>query len=283
MTVLIDSQFESFIAGVGWLQWLLAAIKFVYCLCTAWLFMFAVYRFVPNTGVASRAALAGAFVAALFLQAGKSLLGVYFGSALSLGNIYATLGFVPVLMFFIYLMWLVVLFGLEVSATVQRVQGGHLEELKELQQKRPQNGMIDPASVVNVMEIVTERFAAGRPVALREIADETHMAEGMILQMVNQLAREGYLHRLEGLDNVVALARPPEQISADKLIEIGYHLVDEGGVGRQSPLVQRLREAQRCLAQQTTLAALMVAPAAAGSSPRLPVGAGGGGGQAGNA
>jgi hypothetical protein len=41
------------------------------------------------------------------------------------------------------------------------------------------------------------------------------------------------------------------------LIDIGYKLVDEGGVGRHSALAQRLREAQLSLARQATLASLL--------------------------
>ena len=257
LTVVLDSQFEGMIARVETLQWMLTSAKVVYGFCAAWLFMFAVYRLVPNTRVATRAALAGSLVAALFWQAGRSLLGAYFNNAVSFGNIYATLGIVPIFMFFVYIMWLVVLFGLEVSATVQRVQGGDLEELQELEDKRPQNGLVDPAAVLAVMEIITERFWMSTPASTREIADETLIAESIVKQILDRLHREGYIHRLDRDDGSVSLARPPEQIPAERLIEIGYSLVDEGGVGRQSALVIRLREAQKRLAEQTTLASLL--------------------------
>ena len=62
----------------------------------------------------------------------------------------------------------------------------------------------------------------------------------------------------------MTLARPPEQVSADRVIEIGFAMVDEVGSGRRSSIVQRLRDAQRQLAGQMTLAALIrTTPAAA--------------------
>ena len=64
----------------------------------------------------------------------------------------------------------------------------------------------------------------------------------------------------------MSLARPPEQISAESLIDIGYSLVDEGGTGRHSAFVQRLRAAQKRLARHATLGSLQAldaAPAAA--------------------
>jgi YihY family inner membrane protein len=257
ITIFLDNRFGEIIAGMGTWTWLLTPIKVLWGFCVAWLLIFAVYTQLPNTRVNVKAALAGAFIAAIFLQTGKSLLGAYFGTAVSLGNIYGTLGTVPIFMFWLYLMWLVVLFGLEVSATVQRVQGGDLEELQELEAKRPQNGLVDPAAVLAVMEIVTERFLQSKSASTREIADETLIAESIVKQIIDRMHREGFLHRLDREDGAVSLARPPEQIPADRLIEIGYCLVDEGGVGRQSSLVIRLREAQKRLAQTTTLAGLI--------------------------
>jgi membrane protein len=217
--------------------------------------MFAIYRLVPNTKVASRAAMIGGFISALFLAVGKGSLGAYFKHAVSLESLYGQLGLIPLVMFWMYLMWLVILFGLEVSATIQTLAGRQVEELEE---KRPQNGLVDPASVLNMMEIITERFGQALPTTARHIADETLIQEAMVCRMIDRLIEAAILHRVEAKEgDAVTLARPPEQISGDALLEIGYSLVDEGGVGRQSPLIQRLRDAQKKLAGQATLASLL--------------------------
>jgi len=252
VTLYLDNMFGQAISHVQAWKWLLTGAKLTWGFCVAWLSMFAVYRLVPNTKVGSRPALIGGFVAAAFLMIGKGSLGAYFNHAVSLESLYGQLGLIPLFMFWVYLMWLVILFGLEVSATIQTLQGRTLEELE---QKRPQNGLVDPVSVVNVMEIVTERFAESRSTTAREIADETHIAETIVCQILDRLVRARLLHRLE--QEEYSLACPPEQISADRLIDIGFSMVDEGGVGRQSELVTRLREVQKSLAQQTTLASLL--------------------------
>ncbi|MCI0363097.1 MAG: YihY family inner membrane protein [Phycisphaerales bacterium] len=260
ITLYLDNRLGGIIANVGGWSWLLTALKFTWGFCVAWLFMFAVYKLVPNTKVATQAALAGAFIAAAFITLGKATLNAYFDNAVSLESLYGSLGAIPLFMFWVYLMWLVVLFGLEVSATIQTVtmQGLALEEAEE---KRPQNGLVDPAAVLPVMEIITERFMQASPVTTREIADETHIAESIVTQIIDHLHREGLVHRLSRDDSAVSLARPPEHICADQLIDIGYKLVDEGGVGRHSALAQRLREAQLSLARQATLASLLPVPA----------------------
>jgi membrane protein len=254
VTLYLDNQFASIISGMHAWKWLLTSMKVLWGFAVAWLFMLAVYRLVPNTRVAMRPAMIGAMVAAVFLQIGKSSLGAYLENAVSLRSLYGSLGLVPLFMFWVYLMWLVVLFGLEVSATIQSLQGRRLEELEE---HRPQNGLVDPASVLAVMEVINERFAQAKVATAREIADETLVAESLVCLILDRLAQQGMVHRVEGEENSVTLARPPEQIGADRLIEIGYSMVDEGGTGRQSALVKALREAQLKLAHNTTLASLL--------------------------
>ena len=252
----IDRRSGAFIDTVTSWGWLLTALKMVWGMLVVWVLMFFVYRLLPNTNVNSKAALAGSFVAAVLLSAGKFGLGAYFNNAVSFSNLYGALGAIPLFMFWVYLMWLAVLFGLEVTATVQMLKGRQIEELTE---KKPQNGLVDPVQVVSVMEIITERFAQGLATPTRDIADQTCIAENLVATMVDRLVRANILHRVEGADQGVTLALPPEQVSGEKLLEIGYALVDEGGVGRISPLVDKLREVQKRLAGQTTLAALVPA------------------------
>ncbi len=257
ITIFIDAKFSLIIENVAAWGWLLTLAKSLWGLTVAWLLMFTIYRLVPNTNVQSRAALIGGLVAALLLQLGKGTLGWYFAHAVSFQNLYGSLGLVPVFMFWVYLMWLVVLFGLEVSATIQSLHGRAFEEVQE---KAPHNGLVDPVQVLNVVEVVTERFAQGLATSTREITDQTLIPESMVATMIERLTRHGIVHRVEGAESSVTLARPPEQISADRLIEIGYALVDEGGVGRVSAMVGRLREVQTRLAGQATLASLLPAP-----------------------
>jgi len=256
ITLYMDNSFSQAISHLHAWKWLLTVAKLIWGFTVAWLFMFAVYRLVPNTKVGSKPAMIGGFVSAFLLSIGTGSLGAYFNHAVTFESLYGQLGLIPVFMFWVYLMWLVILFGLEVSATIQTLQGRSLEELEP---KRPQNGLVDPAAVLSVMEIVTERFAESRPTTQREISDETHIAEGIVCQILDRLVHARLLHRLERDGDTVSLACPPDQISADRLIEIGYNLVDAGGVGHQSPLVHRMREAQKSLAQHATLATLLAA------------------------
>ncbi|MHC4208261.1 MAG: YhjD/YihY/BrkB family envelope integrity protein [Planctomycetota bacterium] len=217
-----------------------------------WLVTFAIYKLIPNTNVTYRPALFGALLAAILLELGKRMLGAYFANAVSFSQLYGSLGLIPVFMFWVYVMWLIVLFGLEVSATLQMLGGRRrLEEIEA----RERTGLVDPTSVLLVMQFVARQFEESRPTTAREIADEVALSESTVVQMIEYLIVAGILHRLDREDGAVALSRPPDQVSADELIEVGYRLADEG-VERRSALIGRLREAQKALAGQVTLANL---------------------------
>jgi membrane protein len=105
---------------VGW-AWLLATLSSLWGFLMAWVFLLALYRLVPSTQIRLGPAMTGAFVACLLLALGRASLGLYFSHAMSLQHIYGSLGLVPVFMFWLYLMWLVILLGLQVAAILHQV------------------------------------------------------------------------------------------------------------------------------------------------------------------
>ncbi len=237
----------------GW-QTLLSIAEVTWSIVVGWLVLLAFYTLMPNTNVAIQPALAGALVAALLLEFGKRSLGAYLENAFSISQLYGSLGLVPLFMFWVYLMWLGVLFGLEVSATLQMLGG---RDLEEIQPKPAVTGLLDPAAVVTVTEVVAERFASGQTTTARQIAESKSLPESVVALIVGRLVDEGILHRVEADTGTVALARPPESVTAEQLIDIGFRIVDDGRLGRRSALVERLRDAQRQLVSQTTLATLL--------------------------
>jgi len=245
----------------GWV-WLGNLGGFLWVVCIEWLFMFSVYTLVPNTEVKAQPAAIGAAVTVLLMEIGKRTMGVYLSHAFTISHLYGTLGLVPLFMFWVYLMWLGVLFGLQVSATLQMLHG---RRLNEVQRKREQIGLIDPASVLTVMEIVTTKFNQGQSTSAQEIAEAALLPSGVVTQIFKRLIEAGMLHELDHDDQTVTLAKPAEQISADQLIDIGYAMADGAGDGHRSSLLERLRETQRNLAAQVTLASLV--PSASAPPP----------------
>lgn len=79
--------------------------------------LFVAYAYLPGRHVARRYALAGAAFAAVLLEAGKVLFGLYV-THLSRGVRFAwgTVAFVPVALLWVFLVWFLVLLGAEVAA-----------------------------------------------------------------------------------------------------------------------------------------------------------------------
>lgn len=82
------------------------------------------YRFVPNAPVRWRHALAGAVFVTITLGLARWGLGVYLSRVQTYANIYGTFAAVPLLLLWIYVSWLIVLFGAVIAAYLPTLIGG---------------------------------------------------------------------------------------------------------------------------------------------------------------
>ncbi len=248
-----EGRVTAALADLGVWPWVFTISGLIWGYAVLWLLLVGLYVLVPNTQVAWRPALIGAAVTAIGIMAGKEVLSVYVQNAFTFQHLYGTLGLVPVMMIWVYVMWLVVLFGLEVAATLQALGGRRLERLER---QRHRTGVVDPASVLVVMQVIAEHFRNGQPVGARTMAEETTFPEATISRMVERLIEAKLIHRVRDESGPVTLARPPEDIRADQLLEVGYAMLDETERSRKSGVVKELRESQKKLASAFTLAAL---------------------------
>lgn len=86
---------------------LLGVIEFVLLVLT----ISALYRFVPNTQVASSHALLGGLSAALALEGARKLLTLYLGNIPTFSVVYGAFATLPILLIWIYTLWVIVLIG----------------------------------------------------------------------------------------------------------------------------------------------------------------------------
>jgi len=250
----VNHRFDQWITSVEAWQWLAYTAWLGWNLFFAWLLMLAVYMLVPSSQPEFKPAAAGAGVAAVLLVLGLRGLGAYLNYGFMVGQLYGSLGLVPLFMIWVYLMWLAVLFGLEVCAILQALPGRRLEELER---ERKSESLVDPAAVVAVMEVIGKRFTDGQPTTLLQVCQATGLPEQAASRMFSGLVLENFLHRLDGPSGTVALSKPPEQITGVELLEVAFRLVDSGQPTTGSRLLDRLRQAQRDLVETTTLAALV--------------------------
>ncbi len=210
--------------------------------------IFLAFKLIPNTHMRVRPTIIGAMVTSLLILVLKATLSVYLSNAVSFQQVYGSLGLIPLFMFWIYVMWVVILFGLQVTTTIQRIKGHDLAAIQPFEEA---STIVDPASILLVMEVVAEGFQDGCPVYVDQVARETGLPVRAVSQMLQKLTLKGHVLRVEGKDSCFSLARPPEQIALRDLMDIGFEMVD---AGRESgPLIQRLREAQLGLSGEMSL------------------------------
>jgi membrane protein len=163
-----------------------------------WLGMSALFRYVPNTDVRWRHALAGGIFVAVGLEAAKRVLAWYLGAMPGISMIYGAFAALPILLLWIYLGWLIVLFGAVIAAYAPSLQmhlappsdapgqrfALALSLLRELQRARPvpPHGLtllqlaaslrVDPLQVEALMEPLLRFGWVGR---LDEDASRRHL------------------------------------------------------------------------------------------------------------
>ena len=87
-----------------------------------WLGTSALFRYVPNTDVRWRHALAGGIFVALGLDAAKRVLAWYVGAMPGISMVYGAFATLPILLLWTYLAWLIVLFGAVIAAYAPSLQ-----------------------------------------------------------------------------------------------------------------------------------------------------------------
>ncbi len=256
LAMYVNNRFENWIESLETWQWVLVVLKTTWSWGLAWLVMFAVYTLVPNTRVAIRPALAGALVAIVLLNVGKRLLVAYLTNAFSISHLYGSLGLIPLFMFWVYLMWLAVLFGLEVTAILQNL---HDHDWAQISRPGQDVGLFDSLSVVSVMEQVGRCFLQGRPATLAHVAAQTGLPEALVEHLLRCLAQEGLVYRVEGEEEAFCLAVPPERVNVARLLEVGQTCA--GALTPHASLaVRQVHSAQQQALTRVTLRDLLTQP-----------------------
>jgi len=98
-------------------QWMLPLASGILVVAILTLF----YRYIPNTHVFWKAAFVGALIVALLLLMNNYLAFIYVRRVVLSKSLYGSLGILPILMFGLYIFWLYVLIGGQISYAVQNV------------------------------------------------------------------------------------------------------------------------------------------------------------------
>jgi membrane protein len=181
------------------------------------------YKLLPNTLVRWRPALAGALVAAVLWEASKWAFGLYVSRALPYLKLYGAIGLIPLFLFWLYLNWLSVLFGLEIAFILQGMKG------RVFERKDPRGALVsaDPQWLLPVVAAVARGFASGHPVGRQSLAEDLDLRLESVAELVSRLEVEGLVHQVarRGTEDVgLTLALPPDRIPLARIADLASRL-----------------------------------------------------------
>jgi len=256
-----ESRFVAWVESVGVAGSLVGFVGRMTAFVATWLFLLALYKLIPHTHVKLGAALAGSLVGAVFWTVATVAFNAYVAwsfrkesSAFAL--LYSSLGLIPLFMFWIYFLWVIVLYGLELTSLLQ-VVGNRLDGVMPHRAELP--ALTDPAGIVPVVRVVAHRFTRGLTTTQDVIVEETQLPERAVDMMLDALAEKGLLHRVEDGDApAFTLSRPPESISTADVLRVAQELThaDEASTDSGWSWVRKFHDAQLDLGVHKSLAEL---------------------------
>ncbi len=231
-----------------------------------------VFAVIPNAGVRVRPAFLGGLVTAVLWEAAKLGFVWYVVHVAGQYKLYGSLGVLPMLFVWVYVNWLVVLFGCEIAYCVQ-----HLDDMRlHARVLTMGRGMLLPVGLRIAAEAAGRFLRGDAPLTARRAAAELKIPPAEIVRAADMLCEGGILARVgSGRRESWIPAAAPEAIPvADVLDALGWPVpprpdasVWNGGAGWdaiRSTLAEAERGRREALKDISLEAlALRLAPAAA--------------------
>lgn len=228
-------------------------LSHVLSIAASWVLLFLLYALMPNTHVSLRAAMIGALVGSLLWEAAKFGFQIYVVKAVPYSNIYGSIGLIPLFLFWIYVTWWIVLFGLILTYTLQTF-GGRLPKKLRDREGVLLNG--DPDWMLPIMCEVGRAFHDGKPINQQDLADQVGLSSREVHEMTEQLIEADLLRRIAGEEDALTLARPAERIRITDILNLAHHVRPTNDHPAWQALAN-LKQAERDAAGDKTLADLV--------------------------
>ena len=209
----------------------------------------------PNTSVRWRPAVAGALIAAMLWDTTKWGFGLYVSRALPYMKLYGAIGLIPLFLFWLYLNWLIVLFGLEIAFTLQAMRG----RMFESPDTRGALAAADPQWLLPLVAAIGRSTRNGLPASRQALAEELKLRLEAVNELLCRLEDEQLVvqvSRAGSGDVGVMLALPPEKIPLARLVALAarFTLGDRPREGAGWGALAGLHETARKAAGERTVA-----------------------------
>lgn len=260
VSLYVAGQIMAWAQTLGPVGWLAEQLSRFTALAASWLLLFLLYVLMPNTRVHLKPAAIGAFVAACLWETGKWGFKLYAANA-GFSTIYGSLAMIPLFLYWVYITWAIVLFGAELSFTLQAMQG---RKFKHDASRADKQVFVDPRWVLPVMVALGREFDEGKALTADELSQRLSLPYRAVDILARKLQDAGLIHRVECNDESVCtytLSRSPDRLTVASLLETGdrfvEHFTQEHQHKHEWQMIQKLDQARVEKAGDMTLKDLM--------------------------
>jgi len=154
---------------------------------------FLLYFVLPNTKVQAKAAIGGAAVAALVWSFAKWGFGQYVTEFIPYSKVYGVMGLIPLSVFWIYITWLIVMFGLQLTFTTQHLKtldAAEIAATKETEEYFIANDL----TAINIVREIAAAFQANQaPVSPEVICSKLNIPAEFSEKILDHLVASGII------------------------------------------------------------------------------------------
>ena len=151
-----------------------------------------IYLVVPNRRIRISHALAGGAAAAIILEMLKFLFGLYLRNFPSYEAIYGALAAVPIFLIWMFMAWVAVLFGAELTAGLSEWRA---TVVRGNRHPNPGQRLALPISIIGRLRQASD---AGKPMRERHLAQGLPVTPAEVDEVLAQLRQGGFVERTRG-------------------------------------------------------------------------------------
>jgi membrane protein len=228
--------------------------------------LFLLYLVMPNAKVQAGPAAKGALIAALIWSVARWGFTVYVTELIPYSTLYGVLGLIPLAIFWIYVTWVIVLFGLQLAFTIQHFETLETAEIPKVNEAEGRFIANDMTAIAVAREIA-EAFASGRgPISTEDVCSRLDIPGDFGEKLLDELVARGVLAKTSDPKRGFVPAKDPERT---RLSEIASAIA-AASFGQPKPdekAMQQVFDAHQQLLAQYTLRQLLDASASPAEGP----------------
>ena len=214
---------------------------------------FFLYFVLPNTKVQAKAAIWGAAVAALVWIAAKSIFGYSITELKLYSTVYGVLALIPMMVLWIYITWLTVLFGLQLTFTTQHLRSLDAAEIAGAKQTEEYFIANDLTAINIVREIAAAFMKNQAPVPPEVICSKLDIPPEFGDKILGHLVNSKLIAKTSEPEVGFLPVKDPENIRlsdiADAVAAAGF----AQSTTDQSQTLEQITQSQRSMLAQCSL------------------------------